>query len=74
MLSQHGQSWEQIGLHNYLSISKESVNQIADEAYAKDLPKLSIHQIAFWDKMHKEQIAGYTRKKSYQIHCDPNDK
>jgi len=27
-------------------------NQIADEAFLKDLPKLYINQIAFWDEMH----------------------
>jgi len=40
-------------------------NQIADEAFLKVLPKLSINQIAFWDKMHKEQIVWYVGKKSY---------
>ena len=49
-------------------------NQIADEAFLKDLPKLSINQIAFWDEMHKEQIVGYMGKKSYLFNCDPNGK
>ena len=40
----------------------------------KDLPKLSINQIVFWDEMHKEQIVGYVGKKSYQFNCDPNGK
>jgi len=49
-------------------------NQIADEEFLKDLPKLSINQIAFWDEKHKEQIVGYAGKKSYQFNCDPNEK
>ena len=33
-------------------------NQIADEAFLKDLPKLSINQIAFWDEMPRSKLLG----------------
>ena len=42
--------------------------------YFKDLPSLCIHQIAFWDEMHKEQIVGMVGNHSYHFPCDGDGK
>jgi len=45
-----------------------------DENKGDNSPSLCIHQIAFWDEMHKEQIVGLVRNCSYHFPSDANGK
>ena len=54
----------------HLSEIKLSSNNTPE--YLQDLPLLSIHQITFWDEVHKEQIVGFQGNKLYHFPCNVN--
>jgi len=40
----------------------------------RNLPSFCIHQITFWDEMHKEQIVGMVGNQLYHFSCDADGK
>jgi hypothetical protein len=42
----------------FVQLRELEANENNDNCF-KDLPPLTMHQVVFWDEMHKEQIVGH---------------